>query len=433
MQDKNLVYDLCWKLHKLWHKSMKIPFGDKIHEQIRSIPNQIISELETFPEQKNQFLHPDIIGLFNWGPLDTNIYSETKKPFSKITKKDVQIIADKHVFRNPEDYEFYFKFGFSYDFRTGYRLGTGIFYSLDRLPEQPRKFILSHIPYERAKDHFPRMSKKDWLKIRRRDAYMKITIKSIGEYKAREKAFSEVKRNYNIFKIVDGIRDDTEDKSPFYYYMYATKQKRGLLNESNDFEFHIVKSKFHDKQIKKINKIFIKKNPTELEQRILNAIDVYGLIESDTPLHVKFLLCIIGLESLLLGKNDRDYLGMKIAEKVTFLLYDVHWWLKEIYNIPISDMDKINQSFVEKHKLESRLKLHKKIQDFYDKRSSLAHEGVRYSKKNITKDDYDWASYFLRWTVETLLNKIGKYTHIAKKNKEDKKYLDLFFQKLKYG
>lgn len=432
MQDKNLVYELCWKYHKLRHKSMKIPFRDRIHEDLPKILNQIIDELDTFPEQKNNFLGSDISSLFSWTPLTRSIYSETNKPFPKITKKNVQKLVDNYIFQKPRDFEFYFEFGYSDDFPNGYQLGSGIFYSFDKLPKHTRDFILLNMPYEDERLQRPLLSDEDWIKQRKKDAHMKIIVKANGEYKAKEKAFSEIKRNYNIFKIIDGISEDMQDNSPFHYSAYDTQQKIGWLNERHVSKFHITKWEFHDKQIKKINKIFNKKNPSELEQRILNAIDVYGLIESDTPLHVKFLLCIIGLESLLLGKDDRDYLGTKIAEKVTFLLSDVHWWLMKIYDITFDESDKITERFIKKHKTNSRLLLHKKIKEFYKKRSELAHEGLNL-KKSITRNDYSWASNFLRWTVEILVEKTDEYTHIAQKSKDDEKSLDLYFQKLKYG
>lgn len=432
MQNKKLVYDLCWKYHKLRHKSMKIPLRDRIHEDLPKILNQIIDELDTFHEQKNNFLMSDISSLFNWSPLTYGIYSETKKPFAKITKKDVQKLADKYIFQKPREYEFFFEFGFSSDFPNGYQLGSGIFYSFDKLPKHTRDFILDNMPYEDERLQQPTLSDEDWIKQRKQDAHMQILVKASGDDKAKEKAFSEMKRNYNIFKIIDGIREDRKDNSPFPYSGYDIQQKRGWLNARYVSSFHITKWEFHDKQIEKINRIFNKKNPSELEQRILNAIDVYGLIESDTPLHVKFLLCIIGLESLLLGKDDRDYLGTKIAEKVTFLLSDVHWWLMEIYDITFDESDKITKHFIKKHKINSRLLLHKKIKEFYKKRSGLAHDGLNL-KKNITRNDYSWASNFLRWTVEILSEKTNEFTHIAQKSKDDEKCLDLYFQKLKYG
>lgn len=57
-----------------------------------------------------------------------------------------------------------------------------------------------------------------------------------------------------------------------------------------------------DKVILDINKIVEKGEHTnDLEQRILNVIDIFSLIDHNTPLHVGFILCMISLEGLLLS------------------------------------------------------------------------------------------------------------------------------------
>lgn len=231
----------------------------------------------------------------------------------------------------------------------------------------------------------------------------------------------------------NNVRSVDQPITPFFYYMHDSQLNIGELSQGHKSEINIWKPRLADDYIKKINVLFNKQNPTELEKRILNAIDVYGLIEPDTPLNVRFLLCIIGIESLFLGKDDRDYLGMKIAEKVSFLLADVKWWQKEIYKIPFHRYDKIDDEFVKKHLLDSRINLHEKIKGFYNKRSAFAHSGHERRNKMITEDDYRWAANFLRWSIELVLPMTKKFTHIAKNNETDKKCLDLYFQKLKYS
>jgi hypothetical protein len=53
---------------------------------------------------------------------------------------------------------------------------------------------------------------------------------------------------------------------------------------------------------------------TDLEVRMLNAIEIFGMIDSSTPLHVRFMLCIISLERLLHSKGDKDYLTWNLKK-----------------------------------------------------------------------------------------------------------------------
>lgn len=403
---------------------------NELNDLLNMTVTELLNEIEKFSNLKDNFSWHDVFELFNY-PLHLHL----RQDFFKIKKKrDIPKFVNKYIFTQQDIFDFYFKFGFKADFRSGYRLGDGIFYSFEKLPKQIKKSIKAHMPYEREKLQYPTMSKRDWIRIRQRDAYMKISVTAIGNEKAKEKAFAKLRRSYNILNFVVGNRVSTNRSanSSFYYYMHSTKHGYGELSEGNKPERNIWKPKHVDKYIRIINAIFNKKNPVELEQRILNAIDIYGLIEHDTPLHVRFLICIIGLESLLLGSDDRDYLGLKIAEKITFLLADIKWWQKEIYKIPLHKYDTITNEFVQKHLFDSRIKLHEKMKEFYDKRSRFAHTGIAKRKRTITEDDYQWADNFLRWSTERLVPLTKKFNHIAKKNADDLKYLDSYFQRLRY-
>ena len=261
---------------------------------------------------------------------------------------------------------------------------------------------------------------------------MKITVTALGSYQAQEKAFTQMNKNYNIYKIINGIGDD-HSRPPFYFFMHDCATNSMMLDEAEKIERSIIKFPNSDEQVKKINKIFNKNNPTELEEKILTAMEVYGLIESNSSIRVKFFLCIAALETLLLG-NDKELLGIKLAQRIAFLLADSPWWLKEQFNIPLDKMHTtINQKFIDEHLLESRLELHNKIKSFYNKRSRFAHAGKgKKHSESITEADYYWASNFVRWSVDSVINHSKKYTHLAKSSNDDKKSFELFFEKLIY-
>ena len=56
----------------------------------------------------------------------------------------------------------------------------------------------------------------------------------------------------------------------------------------------------------KLQKMGINKHTSELDNRVLNAIDIFGLSDDATALEIR----------LLLSEGDKDYLGWKLSEKV---------------------------------------------------------------------------------------------------------------------
>ena len=67
-----------------------------------------------------------------------------------------------------------------------------------------------------------------------------------------------------------------------------------------------------DQMVREITKMGINKHTSELEKRVLNAIDIFGLSDDATALEI----------TLLLSEGDKDYLGWKLSEKVAFLVAD---------------------------------------------------------------------------------------------------------------
>lgn len=71
-----------------------------------------------------------------------------------------------------------------------------------------------------------------------------------------------------------------------------------------------------DQMVREITKMGINKHTSELEKRVLNAIDIFGLSDDATALEIR----------LLLSEGDKDYLGWKLSEKVAFLVADTREW-----------------------------------------------------------------------------------------------------------
>ncbi len=68
--------------------------------------------------------------------------------------------------------------------------------------------------------------------------------------------------------------------------------------------------------VREITKMGINKHTSELDKRVLNAIDIFGLSDDATALEIR----------LLLSEGDKDYLAWKHSEKVAFLVADTSEW-----------------------------------------------------------------------------------------------------------
>jgi hypothetical protein len=105
-----------------------------------------------------------------------------------------------------------------------------------------------------------------------------------------------------------------------------------------------------DRFLTRLSEISQKKSPSKLERKIIRSLELYWLSQSTQKREIQFILLISTLESLLLTKEDRDYLGLKLAEKTAFLL----------------EMEQDN-----------RIEVYKEIKRFYNLRSELIHSGSR--------------------------------------------------------
>lgn len=92
--------------------------------------------------------------------------------------------------------------------------------------------------------------------------------------------------------------------------------------------------------------VLAKPKSTEIERKLLLSSKMYWLALQSASPEITFISLMSALESLLLGEGDRDYIGLKISEKVAFLLSEEQ---------------------------EKRLQIFKTMKRFYTIRSSLVH------------------------------------------------------------
>ncbi len=165
-------------------------------------------------------------------------------------------------------------------------------------------------------------------------------------------------------------------------------------------------SRYYPKQEKfldRLSEISTKENPSQLELKVLRALDMFWLSQLTPKKEVEFLLLISTQESLLLTGQDRDYLGLKLAEKTAFLLE--------------SDEN-------------LRIKTDKSMKKMYSLRSGLIHSG----KRKIDNNDLVQLKSYVYRTLLKIIDLSSKYYKMERKTKDsDSEGIDDLILHLKFG
>jgi hypothetical protein len=158
--------------------------------------------------------------------------------------------------------------------------------------------------------------------------------------------------------------------------------------------------KYHENALNKLSDISCKPNPSKLEQKILRGIELYGISNLTTNKDIRFIMLISALETLLLSQDDKDYLGLKLAEKTSYLLE--------------SDGEK-------------QFELFRLVKSLYGKRSGLVHEGNR----NIEERDVHLLEDIVHMIIFRLIELSPRCSQI--KNSGKKNSIDELILKIKYN
>jgi hypothetical protein len=413
-------YNQAWNIVKMLQK----PQSEDV-----SSTNEYMQELNKMyeilkPIGKSQYISVPDISEFYDNLVNDNIQNLQYE--SLIDSLNNKILIE------PYSYNFYFSIGRLYGFMTGFEIGTGSIYQFKDLPKEIKHSFSGLLDGTKKNKNF--VMTKGVEDLQKRERFLHIKVESIGSNKAKENALFQLKSIINILKFVYSWQSSYFPEyiySPFEFCVIDSKYRIPIVNPINKFDIPppIIRAASFDSKVSELTVIVKKIDRNEIEKRILNALDIFGMIDASTPLHIRFMLCIISLEGLLLGEDNRDYLRWKLAEKVAFLLGDVSEWFEFAYNI--SDKNTITEDFKKEKLADSRIRLNNEVIKLYDKRSAFAHGG---KGKEITFDDYRKACLILRLLVDKLLElrKEG-ITHLSKKNDKDAGYLDEYIAGVKYS
>jgi hypothetical protein len=155
------------------------------------------------------------------------------------------------------------------------------------------------------------------------------------------------------------------------------------------------------------------------------------MMERQTPIELRFLLSVMATERLLLGGEDKDFLGWKLREKAAMLLGDTPGWLREY--LGKGPKDALTEEECNESRAAARADLAKKIRTIYEKRSGLVHQDE--GETRVTEDDFALASMLFRWSLHRIVRLYAEKAirRISKKTTVDLESLDGFIESMKYS
>jgi hypothetical protein len=162
------------------------------------------------------------------------------------------------------------------------------------------------------------------------------------------------------------------------------------------------RDEYHGKYLRLLSQIS-QKQPSKLEKKILQGIQVFWLSRLSYKTELRFIMLVSAFESLLLTKNDRDYLGRKLAEKTAFLLGESY---------------------------DDRIKTYRMMKDYYGKRSDLVHG----RDVELTDTDELTLEGFFRGVTLKLLELSCNYDRMEQKSAENEREgVEDYINRLKFA
>lgn len=194
-----------------------------------------------------------------------------------------------------------------------------------------------------------------------------VYLSSAEEINAKERAFYDLDHFLNILRVCDGrnpiwIEGENIRMHRFYFSYNRNKEKLSGKFESLDAKinpFDLDKLyRLYPQPMNRIESVLKKENRTSMESRIVNSLTWLGESVKEKDDAHKLLKMIIALECLLLEKEaNKKYL---LAERCAFLL---------------------------SNRFEDIIKIKELIEDVYELRNDVVHEGKRLNiRKKVLKD-----------------------------------------------
>lgn len=392
------------------------------NKQSKELSNEYVELLRLINSDiklHNQLGYSDLADYFSWYPFSHS------KSLAKTSKKEFENNFKEFLFSEPPEYNYYFPVNYEYKFVKMKKVGSGKILPFSKLPSAAKQEF-KRDRFSGINDHY--LDDKQYLEFLNDAYFMQINSKCKGSFISRINASREFQKNKNIFNFLTQNFFYHDEGSTFPHVM--TDISGRYKGSQPHYSDGIHRRSFHTRYIENINEIIKKNSSSELERHILSAIDIVGNSNDNSSIDIRFLFCLIAIETLLSG-DEQGNLRSRISERIAFLLYDDLDWIY-YYKQELPKNFKITKPFIKTIQLESRSKLSNLIKKLYDKRSALAHT----KKKNVTviEEDYEIARLILLLITIKMLKIIKKgITHIQSHNENDEKSLEYLITKMKFG
>ncbi len=351
---------------------------------------------------------------------------EEKKPFFEFSDKDLENYLD-YFFGRSDTYHFFFPLQLT-GLPDGYSVGLSVVHEFNVLPEQLKTHLSQEWDYslEGEKMSYGAETKEEYLEAKKRETYFCFDVEALGVFKAGEIATRIANQSLNIIKTTYDF--DLRKLARCYWTKgkgYGSVEPRSSYDPFGWFRHPNIPEL--ERYATTMTDMIRKADNSEIAKKCLSAVDIYGLIERETPVEVRFLLSVISLEAILLGKNDKELIGMKLREKVAILVGDTPAWFAE----HLGKEDPTREE-CEANRVAARIDLSKQVYDMYDKRSKFAHADNE--REKVTESDYRFATMIFRLSLQRVVSLYEKgIRRVAKADTVDKESLDFLIEFQKYS
>ena len=346
--------------------------------------NKLVEGVKKDPEISKNYSEQDLYKEVSDFYVNVNILP----PKNKI-ELDERIIKFIKSLKTKKKYTAYIILRGIFDYPIGLKIGNAKIIK----PDLRRKKLMEHIDYLNKNKKLMLQNPSSW-------NWIKITFESYKTRDIRDILYNELELPYSIISLFSQRGLDVKDNLGIIYSSHKRSYFLEPISPQNGW------SKFREdvflKTLKILSKITNKDKKSNLEKKLLNSLKIYGLSRHSRRLENRFLMLISACESLLLSKNDRDYLGFKLREKTAFLLLKKGDGRRDLYN---------------------------RMGKFYDMRSRLVHDG----ETNMSKDDLMYLEDIYLHLIIKMTQLTKKYSKMEKKsNEKDKHGIEDYIECLKF-
>jgi hypothetical protein len=274
------------------------------------------------------------------------------------------------------------------------KLGYAKILRFENLPRQVRKEFLYDWENQYTINSEYERSKKDYISKKRNCAVLHLVVEAPSWTEAIDESFKLATIFVSILSFLYRTHFPVEE-GRFISGEITTGGRRVSSGTSGEYyhrrSLDICEYKLEfEKEISKLTEILTQPK-SEIDRRIGHALVIFGIQTSVSDENVKFVLLATCLESLLIGKSDRDYLGLRLAEKSAFLF------------------------------ARDREIMYERIKKAYDKRSGFIHG----SGETITQSDV----FTMQLTVVSILRRL---LELREKGYDRIEKIDTYIYKLKF-